>query len=789
MSADGSIIIETDIDDEKAQQELNRLNRKIQTLNDQIYVKQQQKMPLVEQARQLGAELDVAKAKLNEMQSAPKGSFTTESIKEQQEMVRALQVEWDRVQGKVESYDAGIKKASIELDLAKERAGGIHQQLTAANPATQAMSQAMERMQKSAGKFSMRLREVIRSALIFTVISQGLASLRDWFGKVVKSNDEATASIARLKGALLTLAQPLIEVIIPAFTAFVNILTIIVSAIANIVSILFGKTAQESSEAAESLYDEANAIESVGSAAKKAQGSLAGFDEINQLSSPSAGGGVGGIDTGTISPIFDSFNIEEYKRKIDELTAYLSGALLALGAILAFSGVNIPLGLALMAAGAVGLVSLLSQDWTAMDSSLKSAITRVLEVLSVAALAIGAILCFSGANIPLGIGLIVAGATALGTAIALNWSSMDQNIKKSIVGVLEIVGSALLVIGSILTFSGANLPLGIGLMLAGAASLGASVALNWELTGGNIKKSITEITLLLGTSLLAVGAIIAISGANIPLGIGIIVAGAASLATAAALNWNYITSALQGEIGTITAFVSGALLVIGIILCLSGVALPLGIALIAAGSVGLVTVTALNWNAILDKLKEVWRDITGWFGSNVEKYLSWDYWKEKGANILNGLWDGLKSIWQNITSWVSEKVSWITSKFSGTKAKVSAEYALDSRAIQQKMKMISPVEIQNIPQLARGAVIPPNRKFMAVLGDQTRGTNIEAPESLIRKIVREESGNMNTELLQAILEAIRAGQVIKVNETVLGRTSAKAINKVTRASGKSVLLY
>ena len=45
-----------------------------------------------------------------------------------------------------------------------------------------------------------------------------------------------------------------------------------------------------------------------------------------------------------------------------------------------------------------------------------------------------------------------------------------------------------------------------------------------------------------------------------------------------------------------------------------------------------------------------------------------------------------------------------------------------------------------IPRLAQGAVIPPNREFMAVLGDQRNGRNLEAPEDLIRKIVREESG-------------------------------------------------
>lgn len=93
-----------------------------------------------------------------------------------------------------------------------------------------------------------------------------------------------------------------------------------------------------------------------------------------------------------------------------------------------------------------------------------------------------------------------------------------------------------------------------------------------------------------------------------------------------------------------------------------------------------------------------------------------------------------------------------------------------------------------IPRLATGAVIPPNREFLAVLGDQRSGNNIEAPEGLIRKIVREESGGGNTELLQAILEAIREGQVIMVDRQVLGKTVTRAQNRMTRASGRTALL-
>lgn len=845
IQEDGSVVIETDIDDKEAQKELNRLTKKIDALQDKLDKKTSQRSELAQEVKQIGVEADEARKKLEYMQSGEK-FFTTSSIKEQQAAVSALEKQWDKARIAADKLDAEVYDGTQSMIRMKEEAGQIQRRLASTSPALGAMSTALDRMQVSAHRFSMRLREVVRSALVFTVISQGLASLREWFGRVIRTNDEAVDAMARLKGALLTLAQPIVNVVLPAFTAFLNILTKIIYAIANVVSTLFGTTIEASAEAAENLYGEADAIESVGAAAEEASGSLASFDEINQLSSSAGSGGAGGfggVGTDEIKPIFEDFNTAEYKAKIDEITAYLSGALLALGAILAFSGVNIPLGLSLMAAGAVGLVSLLATDWSAMDNSVRAALTRVLGVLGTAALAIGAILCFSGANVPLGIGLMIAGAASLGTAVALNWATMDQNIRQAIVGILEIIGAALLVIGAILTFSGANLPLGIGLMLAGAASLAAAAALNWELTGGNIKAVITEITLLLGASLLAVGAVIALSGANLPLGIGLMIAGAVSLATAAALNWdsivealkgeigiitamvsaallvlgaviafsganlplgiallaagavglvsvaalnwNAIATELQGEIGRITAFVSASLLVLGIILCLSGVGIPLGISLIAAGAVGLVTVAAVNWDAILDKLKEVWRDITSWFNTSVKKYLSLDYWKGVGSDILNGLWDGLKSVWSSITGWVSDKVSWITSKFSNTKATVSAEYDLpdaQSYNLQKSRAIVSPQVMNNVPHLARGTVVPPNREFLAVLGDNTRETEVVSPVSTMK---------------QAFIEAMREmgmgdgtfNFTVNLDGKTVAKNTVKHINNMTRQAGKPVLLF
>jgi hypothetical protein len=56
------------------------------------------------------------------------------------------------------------------------------------------------------------------------------------------------------------------------------------------------------------------------------------------------------------------------------------------------------------------------------------------------------------------------------------------------------------------------------------------------------------------------------------------------------------------------------------------------------------------------------------------------------------------------------------------------------------------VAAPRIPRLATGAVIPPNSEFLAVMGDQRSGKNIEAPEALIRQILREEMGKIQTEI-------------------------------------------
>ena len=89
-----------------------------------------------------------------------------------------------------------------------------------------------------------------------------------------------------------------------------------------------------------------------------------------------------------------------------------------------------------------------------------------------------------------------------------------------------------------------------------------------------------------------------------------------------------------------------------------------------------------------------------------------------------------------------------------------------------------------IPYLAQGAVIPPNAPFMAVLGDQRSGNNIEAPESLIRKIVREETRGMSSRRVEELLERlISTVEGIEVGDETIGRAAARYNRVAERARG------
>lgn len=441
------------------------------------------------------------------------------------------------------------------------------------------------------------------------------------------------AQVTQCARALGNIFIPMLNAVIPYAIALVKVVRMLADSIAS----LFGFTLPEVDysgvsagatavgDLANNAEDASDGLSKAGKAAKKLKNALLGIDELNILSkddsssgSGSGGGdglgaGIGGGDLGIDLPTYDFLGdaitskvdeiVQMIKDAMWEITSVISTFLLAIGTILVVTGANLPLGIGLMAVGAVGLAASVMENWNGMSERLARVLTLVTGVLGGFLLAIGAFLAFSGVNVPLGAGLIMAGAAALGTAVAINWKSLNGDLSNALSILMAIVSGALLAMGALFAFTGVDIPLGIALMAAGAVGMVTAIGLNWDSMSDPLRRTIGMLTAIVGGALLTLGVILAVAGL-VPLGVAMIAAGAVSVVSAVALNWNSLTGDVQDSVLSIVAIVSGALIGIGAILALTGVATGLGIGMIAAGAVGLAATVGLNWDTMPDNIKK-----------------------------------------------------------------------------------------------------------------------------------------------------------------------------------------
>ena len=418
---------------------------------------------------------------------------------------------------------------------------------------------------------------------------------------------------------------PALNAILPYAIAVVEVIREIADAIAS----LFGFELTEVdysgiTAGASGAGSMADSLDEAAGAAKKLKQYTAGFDELNVFSpdSGSAGSGVGagggnGFDFEL--PEYDFIGeaiqtrVGEIKAMIEnslaDITAVVSGFSLAIGTIMVLTGANIPLGLGLMVMGAAGLVGTISANWGSMNGQLASTLATITGMLGGFFLALGALLTFTGANVPLGIALMAVGAVSLVTAVAVNWHASDTPLKDALATLTAIVGGSLLAVGALLAFSGGSVPLGIALMAAGAISIVGSAALNWNGMNEQIGTIIGTLTGMVSGALLALGALFVFTGVSLPLGLALLAAGAVSLVTSATVNWQSTNDTMSTVLGTLTAIVGGAMLAVGALLTFGGVNLPLGLALMAAGAISLVTAAVVDWTFVVTTVKTILQEI------------------------------------------------------------------------------------------------------------------------------------------------------------------------------------
>lgn len=162
---------------------------------------------------------------------------------------------------------------------------GLGQALAALNP----FAGALKSCEKTAQRFGSRFRRIASGALLFNGLSSVLRLMVEHFRHALLASSNFRAALGRLKGAASMAASPLRQILIPAMTALANAAATALAYLAKLIAFLTGKTVK-------GMNGTADAIAGVGTAAKKARPSLAGFDEITRLNAPTGGGGSGGDD-------------------------------------------------------------------------------------------------------------------------------------------------------------------------------------------------------------------------------------------------------------------------------------------------------------------------------------------------------------------------------------------------------------------------------------------------------------------------------------------------------------
>lgn len=142
------------------------------------------------------------------------------------------------------------------------------------------------------------------------------------------------------------------------------------------------------------------------------------------------------------------------------------------------------------------------------------------------------------------------------------------------------------------------------------------------------------------------------------------------------------------------------------------------------------------WNSVKTGVQNFWAELKSWWSSNAGKYFTAEYWKDLGKRMVDGLLQGLQNIFSSLTSWASNVWETISGAFSVQKAKSSMSGGMN-HAPRRAYSEYSVYSARDLPHLANGAVIPPNQQFAAILGDQRKGYNVEAPGDLIRQLVSE----------------------------------------------------
>lgn len=529
-------------------------------------------------------------------------------------------------------------------------------------------------------KFTKRIAGLAKRVFIFTMITKALRTMRKMLLSTIGADKQMSTSLAQIRGNLISAFAPIYNYILPAIRTLLAWLAKLTAVVSVFINSLFGKTASQADASAKALYNQASATEATGDAAEKAKKQLSGLDEMNRWESNDSSGGGGGGSSGA-APKFDlSDQVDTGKiGKIAAVVRELSPYVAAVAA-----------GFAAWKIGKkfLGNLSKAKQLALAVAGAVLMAI-NVVDMLK------------NGINFDNLTGYIIGAAAAV-----------------------TGLGMAFGVLGGAITA-----------IVAGLVLLG--VAIRDVIKNGFNNKNLTAITVALLT---IGGAIAIITGAWIPL----LIAAIAAVVVWIVAKWTSIKEWISKTISSIDA------------------AFEQHLANVEAGAAAAVDWLIAKWTAVKDWFRGLWEKVSSgavaaWDGikSAFKSVPEWfqskfrDAWQKvkdvfsTGGRIWSGIKEGIESTFRTVVNAIIRGMNTIIAvPFNRINFMLNTIRNAHFLGISpfQNLWGVNPLPVPQIPMLARGAVIPANRQFLAVLGDQRNGNNLEAPESLLRQIVREEAG-------------------------------------------------
>lgn len=529
-------------------------------------------------------------------------------------------------------------------------------------------------------KFTKRIAGLAKRVFIFTMITKALRTMRKMLLSTIGSDKQMSTSLAQIRGNLISAFAPIYNYILPAIRTLLAWLAKLTAVVSVFINSLFGKTASQADASAKALYNQASATAAAGDAAEKAKKQLSGLDEMNRWESNDSSGGGGGGSSG-IAPKFDlSDQVDTGKiGKIAAVVRELSPYVAAVAA-----------GFAAWKIGKkfLGNLSKAKQLALAVAGAVLMAI-NIVDMLK------------NGINFDNLTGYIIGAAAAV-TGLGLAFG---------------VLGGAITAI------------------VAGLVLLG--VAIRDVIKNGFNNKNLTAITVALLT---IGGAIAIITGAWIPL----LIAAIAAVVVWIVAKWTSIKEWISKTISSIDA------------------AFEQHLANVEAGAAAVVDWVIEKWTAVKDWFRGLWEKVSSgavaaWDGikSAFKSVPEWfqgkfrDAWQKvkdvfsTGGRIWSGIKEGIENTFRTVVNAIIRGMNTIIAvPFNKINSMLNMIRNASFLGISPFKNMwgVNPLPVPQIPMLARGAVIPANRQFLAVLGDQRNGNNLEAPESLLRQIVREEAG-------------------------------------------------